>query len=365
MTRSAVRHIRRAFGPTAAFAVGLAATAPCATAQIGGGGQGSRIEGRAKFLPIPYVNYDRSIELQGGAMPMVLFNPVPSDTASPSSLAGAFGMYSTNRTWFVSAFAKVHLAEDDWRLSGAWATGSYNFQFYLDSPIDAWIPYNTEMDVALLQVQRRVWQKLYLGVSWVHLDFETAADSLPLSQETVLDGLGVNLQLDRREGLYYPRGGSESRIRYSGYPEAFGNESANARLELETNVYRTVGDDDVLAARAFGGAGLGDLTFNQQFVVGGRQDLRGYTQGEYRGDYMVALQGEYRWNFHDRFGAVGFGGLATVFGAVNDADDGTLLPAVGTGLRFTADTETKLNVGLDIAFGRGDWGLYFKFGEAF
>ena len=63
--------------------------------------------------------------------------------------------------------------------------------------------------------------------------------------------------------------------------------------------------------------------------------------------------------------AVGFGGLASVFGSLNEEDDGTILPAIGTGIRFTADTETNLNVGLDIAFGRGDWGLYFKFGEAF
>jgi hypothetical protein len=79
----------------------------------------------------------------------------------------------------------------------------------------------------------------------------------------------------------------------------------------------------------------------------------------------VALQAEYRWNFHRRFGVVGFGGLATIFAAVNEGDDGTLLPAIGTGFRFTADTETHLNVGMDIAVGRGDWGLYFKFGEAF
>ncbi len=296
---------------------------------------------------------------------MVLFNPVASDTVSPSSIASAFGMYSTNDTWFLSTFAKIHLAEDDWRLAGALATGSYNFQFYVDSPIDAWIPYNTEMTVGLLQVQRRVWSDLYLGVNYVHLEFETAVDSLPAAEEDILDGIGLNLDLDRRDGVYYPRGGSQSKLRYSAYPDALGNEDPNARLEFDTNVYRSVNEDDVIAARLFGGAGLGDLTFNQQFVVGGRQDLRGYTQGEYRGEYLVALQGEYRWNFHPRFGAVGFGGLATVFGSVNESDDGTMLPAIGTGIRFTADTETHLNVGIDIAFGRGDWGLYFKFGEAF
>jgi hypothetical protein len=79
---------------------------------------------------------------------------------------------------------------------------------------------------------------------------------------------------------------------------------------------------------------------------------------------MLALQGEYRWNFHPRLGAVGFAGVATIFDAVNADDDGKLLPSVGTGFRFTADTETNMNVGMDIAVGLDDWGIYFRIGEA-
>jgi hypothetical protein len=58
---------------------------------------------------------------------------------------------------------------------------------------------------------------------------------------------------------------------------------------------------------------------------------RGYTQGAHRGNYLVALQGEYRWNFYGRWGAVGFGGLATVFEGINEADNGKMLPGAGVG----------------------------------
>ncbi|MEJ2540905.1 MAG: hypothetical protein P8188_13195 [Gemmatimonadota bacterium] len=137
-------------------------------------------------------------------------------------------------------------------------------------------------------------------------------------------------------------------------------------MEFESNhFFGARNGRDVFAARAFGGFGLGEVSFNQQFVVGRGEDIRGYTQGEYRGDTMLALQGEYRLNLRDRVGLVGFAGLATVFGAINEDDDGLLLPGIGTGVRFTVDRETNLNVGLDIAVGRGDWGIYFKFGEAF
>jgi outer membrane protein assembly factor BamA len=297
---------------------------------------------------------------------MVLFNPVASDTLSPSSVGGVFGMYSTNDTWFLSAFGRLFLGGDDWRITLAAAGGDYNFQFYMDSPIDGWIPYNTSMAIGLVKVQRRIWGRLYGGLSYVHLDFETATEVAPGVTEESRDGLGLDLVLDRRSNVRYPRSGFETTAKYFTYPSAFGNEASSTRTEFESNHFFGAREGrDVFAARAFGGVGLGEVSFNQQFVVGRGEDLRGYTQGEYRGDSMVAVQGEYRLDLPGRFGAVAFAGVATVFGAINEDDDGVLLPGVGTGLRFTVDTETNLNVGLDIAVGRGDWGLYFKFGEAF
>ena len=114
----------------------------------------------------------------------------------------------------------------------------------------------------------------------------------------------------------------------------------------------------------FSGLGIGDLNFNQQFIVG-NTDIRGYTQGAFRGNYQLALQGEYRYNFENRWGLVGFFGLATIFESINPDDDGTILPGAGVGFRFTADKETHMNVGMDIAAGKDDWGIYFRLGEAF
>lgn len=90
-----------------------------------------------------------------------------------------------------------------------------------------------------------------------------------------------------------------------------------------------------------------------------------YSQGAYRGNYLLALQGEYRWNFHKRLGMVGFLGFATVFESINREDDGRILSGIGTGIRYTADLQTRLNVGMDIAVGRKDWSINFRLREAF
>lgn len=335
-------------------------------APTGGGSSTSRIEGSYKFLPIPYINYNRSIGFQAGFLPMVMFNPVKNDTISPSSIAGLFGMYTTNKTWFLNAFTVLYLDEDNWRVTAAGGTGDYNFQFYMDAPISAWIPYETEMDIAFAKLQRRLYRRLYGGVSYVYLDFITTLDQVPDPTRTTRHGLGLDLASDHRSSVYYPRTGLLTTLQYFTYPTAFGNESGSDKIEFEYNHFiSSRRDQDVIAGRFFAGMGLGDLSFEQQFIVGQRKDIRGYTQGEFRGNYMLALQAEYRWNFYPRLGAVGFAGVATVFDAVNEDDDGKLLPGVGTGFRVTVDAETNMNVGMDIAVGLDDWGIYFKLGEAF
>ena len=100
-----------------------------------GGGGSSRIEGKYKFMPIPYVNYDRAMGFTVGAVPMLMFNPVEKDTISPSSLIGGVATYSTSKTWFVMGFGMFYLKEDNWRITAAGGLGVVNYQFYLDNPI--------------------------------------------------------------------------------------------------------------------------------------------------------------------------------------------------------------------------------------
>jgi outer membrane protein assembly factor BamA len=330
-----------------------------------GGGVEGRIDENFKFVPVPYINYNRSIELSLGILPMAMFNPVPADTLSPSSLAGALAMYSTNKTWFVMAFAKLFVNEDNWRITGAGGVGAINFQFALDYPVNTIIPYNTEADFAYIAVERRIYSKIYLGVNYFYGNFKTTTESLPLEENANLNGLGVTLAMDQRSNVYYPRHGYLSEVSYRTFPDALGNEFVSQKIEIDHNHYFPFRNEtDVLAARVYAGFGLGDLSFNQQYIVGGI-DIRGYSQGAFRGDYMLAAQGEYRWSFYGKWTAVGFLGVATVFESINPDDDGKLLPGIGTGIRYMVFPENNMNVGLDVAVGQDDWGLYFRIGEAF
>ena len=143
------------------------------------------------------------------------------------------------------------------------------------------------------------------------------------------------------------------------------NDLESNKLEMDfSSFFEMKNKKNIIATRAYLGVGLGDLTFNQQFVVG-RTDVRGYSQGEYRGDQLFSLQGEYRWNPLKKVGFVGFLGTAMIFNGINESDNGKLLPGVGAGFRYLVFEKNHMNVGMDVAVGNNDWSLEFRIGEAF
>jgi outer membrane protein assembly factor BamA len=246
-------------------------------------------------------------------------------------------------------------------------TGNINFQFFLDNPISpGYIDYNTVADFISFEIQRRAYKNLYLGINYSYSKVETEfeIDNQP-RQVDFFNGLGAVASLDTRDNVYYPHQGFISDINYSSFPEFIGNNYVSQKIEIDYNhFFKMKNDRDIWANRLYTGFGIGDLNFNQQFVVG-RTDIRGYALGKYRGDQIIAVQTEYRYNPFKKLGFVGFGGLATVFGAVNYSDNGLLLPGIGAGVRYVVFEKNHMNMGMDFAVGKGDWGFYFKIGESF
>lgn len=333
----------------------------------GGGGDSDLGEKNFNFVPVPYINYSRSLGFAIGALPMAMYKLNPNDTISPASITGLLGMYTTNDTWFAMFFQRFYLQEDNWRVTAAGGLGSVNFQFFLDIPNAGYVDYNTKVDFLFAEVQRRIIGKLYLGAHYMHTAFDTSfgSDTTISLGATKLHGIGLKLSLDLRDEVYYPRNGSISELDWTSYPGFMNEDNESDKIEFDHNQYFSTREDkDVIAARFYSGFGIGELAFEQQFIVG-QNDIRGYSQGKYRGDYLLAAQGEYRWNFHEKMSAVGFFGLATVFGSINENHNGIILPGIGTGFRYNIFPKYHMNAGFDIAAGKDDWGFYFRIGEAF
>ncbi|KAF2506977.1 BamA/TamA family outer membrane protein [Flavobacterium zhairuonense] len=319
------------------------------------------------FNVMPYISYNRTLDFMFGAIPMMMYKTDKTDTISPKSLSGLTAIYTTNKSYFICSFNKWHFNEDKWRAQLFLMTGNQNSQFFMDD-FDAptFYDYSTKTTLVSVSVLRKIFKSFYGGLGYSYAHYDTAyEDDIQPASTSHTNGLQTILLYDTRDAIYYPTKGNKIRARWISYPEWFGNEVNANKIISEYNSYYSVRDKkDVVAARFAGKFGLGNISFEQQVTIG-NDDIRGYSEGKYRGDGLMAIQGEYRYNFSKRMGAVGFAGVATIYGSDTPSFDWKLYPGAGVGYRYRAFKNEKFNVGLDGAVGKGDWGIYFRIGEAF
>jgi outer membrane protein assembly factor BamA len=302
-----------------------------------------------------------------GAIPMMMYDVNQKDTVSPQSLSGLSAIYTTNGSYFVAIFNRWYVAQDRWRLKLFALTGNYTSQFFVDDVDEPdFYEYGTKTSIISVGIQRRITKGFYGGVSYTYAHYNTVyQDNISPSTVTYTNGLAVNLLYDTRNAVYYPTQGNKFILSWTAYPEWFGNAVVANRISLELNKYLPTRDNnDVIAVRLFGKFGLGAIPFEQQVTLGGR-DIRGYSDGRYRGDGLMDIQGEYRYNFGKKTGLVGFAGLATIYGSATESFNWKLYPGAGGGFRYNPFKRNKFNVGLDAAVGKGDYGIYFRIGEVF
>ncbi|WP_369048750.1 BamA/TamA family outer membrane protein [Tenacibaculum sp. UWU-22] len=322
-----------------------------------------------EFNVAPYFNYSTTIGAGFGLVPMYSFYVDKNDMQSPRSILGVVGYYTTNNSWAVVNFGSFFFDKDKWRIVYGIAIDNYNFQTYVQNQGsgDDFLDYATESDVITLDVKRKIFGKVYFGLGYTYQHSKTDFEGDLSDINTELNILKFEVFRDARDDINYPKNGSLLKLQFNHLPKWIGNSELSNVLIINYNRYIGVVDNrDIVALRFHTKSGLKNVHFQQQVVVGG-VDLRGYSDGKYRGDGMLDIQGEYRWNFRNklRLSAVGFAGLGTLYGSDTEDFNWSLYPSIGAGIRWTALTKSHINVGLDVGFGKDDWGIYFRFKEAF
>src|SRR6478736_3598679 len=136
-------------------------------------GQKPAIKKRDKtgFAAIPMVNYNRTQGIVAGALATGFYKINKKDTISPSSSTGAIGIYTEQKSYALLAYSQLYFAEDRWRVLAAAGSLDINFQFYFDSPASSagnFYDYSTKANLAMVQVQRNLFKRIYFGptVAW-------------------------------------------------------------------------------------------------------------------------------------------------------------------------------------------------------
>jgi outer membrane protein assembly factor BamA len=322
---------------------------------------------RTGITPIPVLSYNRSYGTSVGFLLNSFTVINPKDSISPSSRTGIGVGYTANKSWAGVAFQNLFLKEDKWRVSWMLGLGETNFQFFQeldDTGSGVFIDYSTTTKGISATVTYNIFNRVYTGLKYQYSKSSTAFDleNKP-NQIAHLSGYGIPITFDNRNNIYNPSNGFLLNFVFNSNTKWLGSDFVFNSVSFSGNYYKRLNTKGVLASRYFLYSGLGNVPFVGQKVIGGK-DLRGYTKGEHRSNSVTALQSEYRYNFHEKWGLVSFAGVGYAF-KNNETKSSGLLPSAGAGLRFMAMPKQKMNIGFDLALGKNDAGVYFRIGESF
>ncbi len=317
---------------------------------------------------VPYLNYNNTLGLGLGAVPMASFRINPQDTISPRSLVGGMGFWTTNHSYMFMVYSQLHFDKDNWRIAAAAGHGNFGFQTYMEeAPYSsgAFIDYNTLATFVMIKGFRKIWGKNYGGLGYSFQNNKTHFDEFDIDSVSKNHNIQFDYTFDSRNNVYYPSQGAHANVVWNLAPKtSYNSEIFNTVRSYYNHYFSFQKGKGVLAARAYANVGIGKIDFQHQVTIG-NNDLRGYSSGKYRGDGVMDIQGEYRWNVYKRVTLVGFAGVATLYGSSNEDFNWKLYPAAGGGFRYLVFPKMHMNVGIDAAAGKDDWGMYFRIGEAF
>ena len=324
-----------------------------------------------KIAAIPIINYNRTQGIYLGATISAFYTVNKKDTISPASSTGLVGLYTQEKSWAFGVMQQFYLKEDTWRVRAIAFRGNVNFQFFngdADANVGSFENYSSESYMMIGQVQRKIWKRLYGGFYAEYNSNKTYFTSQGDSLDTrKMSNIGYIFSQDSRDNVYFPTKGIFMNFKNQFYRDWTGSDDNFTRFKVNYNQFFDLLKDQrhILVARMNLEIATGNVPFQGQAIVG-MEDIRGYSEGKYRGNQLYTLQSEYRWMFNDsRFGMVGFLGVATAVESVSDIFNTSLLPGVGAGLRFRLIPSLKVNVGADVGFGKDDYSLTFRIGEAF
>ncbi len=126
-------------------------------------------------------------------------------------------------------------------------------------------------------------------------------------------------------------------------------------------------DGRTVAVQVRGRFGNGNVPYGEMSQPGTPFDLRGYSWGNYRAESMVFALTEYRHMFYKKNGQISPHGIVAWVGAgtlgENISSLKGFLPSIGLGYRL--EVQPRMNLRLDMGFGRQSRGFYFNFNEAY
>lgn len=214
----------------------------------------------------------------------------------------------------------------------------------------------------------RLTNNFYIGpmavFDYIHgSHFEIPALWEGMQASTTNVSLGFSVQYDSRDFLTNAYRGYYLKFDQKFSPAFLGNKYAFSTTELTANCYYSVWKGGVLAGQFHTLLNYGDPPWGLMATLGSSHSMRGYYEGRYRDKCAVDAQLELRQHVWKRNGIVAWVGAGTVFPKFSQFKVSHVLPNYGVGYRW--EFKKRVNVRLDVGFGKHQPGFMFNINEAF
>ena len=228
--------------------------------------------------------------------------------------------------------------------------------------------YNLEPVAMLVQAKYRLGASaVFAGLRYSYAQTDVAFDApaatpgLPDFRSTSnVGGLAPLVTFDSRDNLFTPTKGSYVEGSVSFFSDAFGGDESFQTSEIVGIHYAALPARVFLGARGEFSSSSDDTPFYlRPFIY-----QRGVPAMRYQGEEMAQIEGEVRWQFWNRFSAVGFVGAGSAWTGFEKIDNPTTAVAGGGGFRYELARRYGIHVGLDIAYGPDGAAYYIQWGSA-
>lgn len=184
-----------------------------------------------------------------------------------------------------------------------------------------------------------------------------------MSSRTTNITLGFSVLYDSRDFLTNAYEGFYMRLDQRFSPTFLGNVYAFTSTEFTANYYRRIWKGGVLAGQYHTLLNYGNPPWGLMATLGSSYSMRGYYEGRYRDKCAMDAQLELRQHVWRRNGVAVWVGAGTIFPDFSGFEVKHILPNYGLGYRW--EFKNRVNVRLDLGFGKRQTGFIFNINEAF
>jgi len=316
-----------------------------------------------KWTFIPALTYSPETSLGIGARAIKIFR-TGSDSLSganrPSSLPLTF-LYTLNHQVILTGELELWMNQNRSFLNARMEISDYPFQFSgIGNTVVEAEPYASRYFYVHVYYEQEIARGIYLGPRY---EFRTDdvyqkvpgglldAGTIPGSNGQRVSGLGLAVNLDRRDNIFQPVRGGYHQLSWMKFHSVFGSNFDFTQWVFDFRKYWPVRKDQVFVGQAMISLTRGEVPFQQLSMMGGSDLMRGYFEGRYRDRHAMVYQAEWRFPVYRNLRMVAFGSAGQI--GRNTGDFGlnrNMRLGAGIGFRYQLNEE-GLQLRIDLAYG--------------